>query len=100
MSVIQKEISNTPEGKAIRSAIATKRWANFIVENSVYPNLTSELFRQQVSVNKLAEILNMVQETVSKKIRGKRNFQLAQMEMIRNFLQVETSLEELFRRVE
>ena len=93
-----KANANTPEGRALRSAIASEHWANFLVEQSVYPNLTNELLRQQITVARLAEILKRTSETISKKIRGKVGITPEQKEAIKKFLGVEMSIEELFRR--
>lgn len=93
-----KANANTPEGRALRSAIAIEHWANFLVEQSVYPNLTNELLRQQITVARLAEILKRTPETISKKIRGKVGITPEQKEEIKQFLGVEMSVEELFRR--
>ena len=65
-----------------------------------YPVLEAELQKRFIIDANLAEILGLGRAEISRKMKGERNFQLAQMEAIRNFLQIETPLEELFRRAE
>ena len=65
-----------------------------------YPVLEAELQKRFIIDANLAKILGLGRAEISRKMKGERNFQPAQMEAIRNFLQVETPLEELFRRAE
>ena len=66
--------------------------------NSPYKNLLAELDARQISYNKLAKLLGLNRVTVSNKMLGKQNFTTEQKERIKNFLGVEMSIEELFKR--
>ena len=100
----RKKMSVTHKGKKFsdehRANLSASQKGRPKKSSSIYPVLAKEMIRQKISYSKLAEHLGYSQATISKKMQGKTSFTLAQMETIRNFLQVETPLEELFRRAE
>ncbi len=100
MSASHKGKKLTSEQRARQSAAASARGNRFIAQCSVYPNLTAELAKRQITFSKLAEYLGLTLQVVSEKVRGKREIYPAQMEAIKKILGVEISVEELFSRRE
>ena len=66
--------------------------------NSPYKNLLAELDARQISYIKLAKFLGWTLTPISNRMRGKKNFTPEEMIAIKNFLGVEMSIEELFKR--
>ena len=66
----------------------------------LYPVLSLELQKKNVRCYQFAKVLNVRESTISRKITGKRRFSLEQQEAIKNFLNVEMPLEELFKRAD
>ncbi|MBE8953259.1 MAG: helix-turn-helix transcriptional regulator [Quinella sp. 1Q7] len=64
----------------------------------VYPVLAAILQKKRVTFKRLAKVLGVDKSTVSYKMRGKSEFTPEQKAAIRDFLQVDTPLEELFKR--
>ena len=66
----------------------------------VYPILAAELQKRKITHKKLGKVLGLDKSSVGLKIRGKVNFSPEQKAAIRDFLQVDTPLDELFKRCE
>ena len=66
-------------------------------EKSIYPLLEAELERQQITRRGLAKLLNVSHTTIIKKLRGDIELDSATAIKIREVLNIETPLEELFR---
>jgi len=62
----------------------------------MFPNLNAELSRKNVTLTDLAEALDCTVATACDKKNGKRPFTLAEAKAVKNFLQVDIPLEELF----
>ena len=67
---------------------------------SPFKVLLAAIEKRQFTYTELAKLLGLSIASVSAKIRGKLKFTPAQMEAIKNFLGVEMSVEELFKRAE
>lgn len=65
---------------------------------SPYKNLLDAMDKQQITYHALAKFLNLSQQVVSNKMQGKKRFTSEQKENIKNFLGVDMSIEELFKR--
>ena len=66
----------------------------------LYPVLAAELQKRKITHRKLGEVLGLDKSSIGNKMRGKHNFSPEQKEAIRKFLNVEMSVEELFKRNE
>ena len=66
----------------------------------LYPVLVEELQKRKITHRKLGEVLGLSRKYVSERIRGIYKFSVEQKEAIRKFLNVEMSVEELFKRNE
>lgn len=66
----------------------------------VYPVLAAELQRRKITYKKLGETLGLDKSSIGSKMRGKVNFSPVQMKIIKEFLNVEISIEELFQRTD
>ncbi len=62
----------------------------------VYPNLSAELARRQMTLEKLAELMNLSASCMSLKLTGKRKISLAEARKIKAILGVDVPLDELF----
>jgi transcriptional regulator with XRE-family HTH domain len=62
----------------------------------MYPNCKAELARQGVTLEKLAEELDLTISTVSLKLNGKYPLTLREAKIIKTFLKVDIPLEVLF----
>lgn len=69
----------------------TRKW-------NAYPILEAELQKRFITDIQLSKVLGIRQAKVSRKMRGESNLSVKQMEKIKDFLKVDTPLEELFRR--
>lgn len=63
-----------------------------------FPVLEAELKRQGIKCAQIAELLSISANSVSRRMKGIYDFTPAQMTTVRDFLGVEMSVEELFRR--
>ena len=79
---------------------AEKTFSNRCKAWNIYPALKAELDRQKITATELAKHLDLSRPTVSRKLQGKVGISPEQKAAIRNFLQVDTPLEELFKRRE
>ena len=73
---------------------------NCIRHWDTFPVLEAELQRQGIKAVQLAELLGMSSNSVARRMKGLIKLLPAQMEAIRNFLGVEMTIEELFRRAD
>lgn len=64
-------------------------------KDGVYPNLRAEMARKNVNITDLANVLDLRLATVSIKLK-KGTFTLKEAKIIKQYLNVEMSLEELF----
>lgn len=65
---------------------------------SPYKTLQNEIEKRALTYIEIAKALGLYRDTISKKMRGAQNFMPAQKLAIKNFLGVEMSVEELFKR--
>jgi len=79
---------------------AEKTFSNRCADWNIYPALKVELDRQKITSTELAKHLDLSRPTVSKKLQGKVSISLEQKAAIKDFLQVDTPLDELFKRCE
>lgn len=63
----------------------------------MYKNLKAEMKKRRVKQNDIARVLNLSRQSLSYKMRGKRDFKKSEMENIKSFLAVEMPLDELFK---
>ena len=66
--------------------------------NSPFKNLVATIVEHQLTYKSLVEPLGLSTSSVSCKMRGEKNFTPEEMITIKNFLGVEMSVEELFKR--
>lgn len=62
----------------------------------MYPNLEAELKRKNIKRQKIGEILNLSQSTISQKLTGQYDIKLKEAKEIKEFLKVDIPLEILF----
>ena len=62
----------------------------------MFPNLKAEMSRKGVTLADLAEVLNVTVPTVSLKLNGKTPLTLSEAKLIKNYLEVDIPLEELY----
>ncbi len=67
-----------------------------MAQKCIYPNLSAELARRQITQKLLGTGLNIDESTVSLKLTGKRDITLSEAKQIKNFLNVKMPLDELF----
>ena len=65
---------------------------------TMYPNLRAEMARRNVTVHQLAIVLNVTSNTMSLKLKGKAPISLQEAIKIKDYLQTDLTLEELFRK--
>jgi len=63
----------------------------------MYPNLKAEMARNNITMTKLAEVLDRTTGTISGKLKGNYPFTLDEAKRIKAVLQTDLSLEELFK---
>lgn len=63
----------------------------------MYKNLKAEMKKRRIKQNDIARVLNLSRQSLSYKMRGKRDFKKSEMEQIKRFLAVEMPLDELFK---
>lgn len=63
----------------------------------MYPNLEAELKRKNIKRQKIGEILNLSQSTISQKLTGQYDIKLKEAKKIKEFLKVDIPLEILFK---
>ena len=66
----------------------------------MYPNLDAELIKQKLTYRELAERLGIARETLGGKLRGKHRLDEKTAQAIKDLLQVDMSIEELFKRAD
>lgn len=79
---------------------AEKTFSNRCADWNIYPALKAELGRQKITATELAKHLGLSGQTISKKFQGKVSISPEQKTAIKDFLQVDTPLDELFKRCE
>lgn len=79
---------------------AEKTFSNRCVDWNIYPVLKAELDRQKITAVELAKHVGLSRPTVTRKLSGKVGITLEQKAAIKDFLQVDTPLDELFKRFE
>ncbi len=79
---------NTPKEKKFHT---NRKW-------DAYPVLEGELQKREIHGAQLAEVLHIRENRVAAKMAGKKGITIEQMTAIRDFLGVDMSIEELFRR--
>lgn len=62
----------------------------------MYNNLRAEMTRRNVNAKEIAKKLGKTEGTISSKITGKTDFTLDEARQIKEILNVDTSLDELF----
>lgn len=62
----------------------------------IYPNLSAELARKQLTQSRLGEKMNLDDSTMSLKMTGKREITLGEAKKMKSILSVEMPLDELF----
>ncbi|MBQ3441683.1 MAG: GIY-YIG nuclease family protein [Selenomonadaceae bacterium] len=112
MIVAQKKIANTPEGKAKLDEARALRWKKEKLRpfeergwirkcrKSIFPIIEAELRQRKIKYATLAKYLNITPASISRKLQGKVRISLEQQESIKKFLNVNMSVEELFKRSE
>lgn len=110
MSVIQKKIAATPEGKAQLDKARTSRWEKEKTRppeqrgwirkcrKNVYPVIEAELRRRKIKFSVIAVPLNITSSTFARKMNGTVGITLEEAMIIKNFLGLDMTLEELFVR--
>ena len=81
------------DGGSSENIFSTRR-----AEWIIYPALKAELELQRITATELAKHLGLSRPTFSRKLQGKVSITSEQKAAIRDFLQVDTPLEELFKR--
>lgn len=71
-----------------------------LCRKSVFWNLLQELNCRQITYIAIAKVLGVTPTSVSQKMRGVEQFKLKEMLAIREFLNIDTPLDELFQRYE
>lgn len=66
----------------------------------MYPNLRAELARRRITFSHLASMIGVTVGTMSQKNGGKASFTLDEAIAIKNVLETDMPLEELFQREE
>lgn len=64
----------------------------------MYPNLRAELARKDISIPRLAELTGIKTTTLYDKYSGRTAFTLEEAAKIRDVLDLEMSIDELFRK--
>ncbi len=67
-----------------------------MAQKCIYPNLSAELARRQMTQRLLGDGINIDESTVSLKLTGKRDITLGEAKRIKEFLNVKMPLDELF----
>ena len=110
MSVIQKKIAATPEGKAQLDKARSSRWEKEKARppeqrgwirkcrNNVYPVIEAELRRRKIKFSVIVVPLNITSATFARKMNGTVGITLEEATIIKNFLGLDMTLEELFVR--
>lgn len=66
----------------------------------MFPNLRAEMGRKNVDLTTLAEVLGITLQTVSRKFNGKSEWTYNEAIAIKNYLDVDMSVEELFSKAD
>ena len=90
-----EELFIRDDGFGAEKTFSTKR-----MDWDTYPVLKAELTRQQIKTVDLAKHLGLCTQSVTRKLQGKVSISLEQKKSIIKFLNVEMSVEELFKRNE
>lgn len=67
---------------------------------SVYPNLSAEMARHEISVDMLAKNIGMTRQAISAKLAGKTKISVSEAKKIRDYVAKEELLDYLFKEKE